>query len=148
MGGWPEGDKKEILSRLRASDCCWCLGLDCSSCNSAWTLLTALDKGVIYSRNGDFCGWGSLFGCFFEGWFRGAPKLRGFESDTVSHFDKLITEQDQAASGRWVHQRPGGRAWESELFQVCYQCHRHSAHLYVTSWERERLGVKDASGKL
>ena len=69
------------------------------------THCTVVDKGVINSGNGDFVG----IGCFLS---RGglAPKLRGFESDTVSHFDKLITEQDHAASGRWVHQRPGGQA--------------------------------------
>jgi len=60
-------------------------------------------KGVIYSGKGDFCG-DPLFG----GWFRGTPKLRGFESDTVSHFDKLITEEEEAASGGRLHQRGGG----------------------------------------
>ena len=72
------------------------------------THCTVVGKGVINSGNGDFlCGDRVLF---IKGWFGGAPKLRGFESDTVSHFDKLITEQDHAASGRWVHQRPGGQA--------------------------------------
>ena len=93
------------------------------SCHD-YGLLTAAGKTVAATQLGRYslhcCGqrchklweWG-LCGdrvLFIKGWFGGAPKLRGFESDTVSHFDKLITEQDHAASGRWVHQRPGGQA--------------------------------------
>ena len=91
---------------------------------------------------------GSPFGCFKKkGWSQGSPKLYGFESDTVSHFDKLITEQDHAASGRWLHQRPGGqlRERESELFEVYISATGTAS--YVTcrgresEIERERLGV-------
>ena len=129
--GWPEGDKKEILSRLWASDCCW------TGKTVAATQLGRYSLHCCGQRCHKLWEWG-LCGdrvLFIKGWFGGAPKLRGFESDTVSHFDKLITEQDHAASGRWVHQRPGGQAWESELFQVVYQRHRHSEHLI---WHVER----------
>ena len=99
---------------------------DCS-CDSAWALLTALvflgGKRVMYSGNGDFC-W-EPFRVLFKkkGWSQGSSKLCGFESDTVSHFDKLITEQDDAASSETWWSTVCER--ESESFEV-YQCHRHS----------------------
>ena len=73
----------------------------------------------MHSENWDICG-EPFWGLFKKGRCQGSSKLCGFESDTVSHFDKLITEQDDAASSETcVRER------ESESFEV-YQCHRHS----------------------
>jgi len=64
---------------------------------------------------------------------KGAPKLRGFESDTVSHFDKLITEEDDAAS------RGGGRERVNCFKNINCQPQAQEQHAsYVTCRERER----------
>lgn len=143
MGGWPEGDKKEILSRLGASDCWLLVGktvaatrlgrysLHCSrlfrgqGCHVLW------EWGLL---------WGALSVALKKGWSQGSPKLYGFESDTVSHFDKLITEQDHAVSGRWLHQRPGGqlRERESELFEVYISATGTASYVTCRGRESER----------
>lgn len=84
--------------------------------------------------------WGALSVALKKGWSQGSPKLYGFESDTVSHFDKLITEQDHAVSGRWLHQRPGGqlRERESELFEVYISATGTASYVTCRGRESER----------
>jgi len=119
--------KKEILSRLWASDCCWLVvGEDCS-CDSAWALLTALvflgGKRVMYSGNGDIC-WEP-----FRVLFKKRMVSRVFKAMWVWKRDSFTFWQvDHRTRSRslirdLVVNCVGER--DSESFEV-YQCHRHS----------------------